>query len=177
MDIATNSSNHRVKLSRSAAFRIGALEAQPALREVRWSGGREVLEPRVMQVLVVLAEMTGAIVGRDELFDRCWDGRIVGDNAINRVISRLRRLSEETGAFSIETVTKVGYRLVAAAEADGFAGGSAALAAERQPMAVNRRVVLGALGAVAAISSGAAWLMRSSPAREKAEAVAARAPQ
>lgn len=78
------------------------------------AGRCEGLEPRVMQVLVALAQARGAIVTRDELTDLCWDGRIVGEDALNRVISRLRRLSVEVGgdAFRIETITKVGYRLV-----------------------------------------------------------------
>ena len=44
-----------------------------------------------MQVLVALAAADGAIVGRDDLTRRCWEGRVVGEDAINRVISRLRR--------------------------------------------------------------------------------------
>jgi tetratricopeptide (TPR) repeat protein len=67
-----------------------------------------------MQVLVALVRARGAIMSRDELIASCWDGRIVGEDAINRVMSRLRRLAETLGAgvFHVETLTKVGYRLV-----------------------------------------------------------------
>jgi tetratricopeptide (TPR) repeat protein len=68
-----------------------------------------------MQVLVVLAEANGAIVTRDELIERCWDGRIVGDNAIHRIVSRLRQVAAGfgEGSFEIETIARVGYRLLA----------------------------------------------------------------
>jgi DNA-binding winged helix-turn-helix (wHTH) protein/tetratricopeptide (TPR) repeat protein len=97
------------------AFSLGPLRVLPAAREVERDGVRETLEPRVMQVLVALAQAGGEVVGRDDLIARCWDGRIVVDNAINRVISRLRRLSQTLGkdCFRIDTVARVGYRLIA----------------------------------------------------------------
>jgi hypothetical protein len=66
-----------------------------------------------MQVLVALAQAQGGVVTRDELIDQCWDGRIVSENAINRVISRLRQTAADFagGSLEIETITKVGYRL------------------------------------------------------------------
>ena len=103
----------QIDLARCAPFRLGSLLVEPALRQV---GGAvsETLEPRVMQVLAVLAAAEGRIVSRDSLVDQCWDGRIVGDDSINRVIGRLRKLAADNGAssFRIETVTKVGYRLL-----------------------------------------------------------------
>lgn len=67
-----------------------------------------------MQVLLALAKAAGEIVTRDELTNSCWQGRVVGEDAINRVISRLRHVGRDIGegAFRIETVTQVGYRLV-----------------------------------------------------------------
>ena len=99
-----------IDLARAEPFRLGALEVDPPRRRV--STG-ETLEPRVMQVLVALARANGAVVSRDELIRTCWDGRIVGEDSITRVIGRLRKLAEEQGggAFAIETVPKVGYRL------------------------------------------------------------------
>ncbi|MEZ0243991.1 MAG: hypothetical protein ACAH11_11495, partial [Sphingomonas sp.] len=81
---------------------------------------------------------------------RCWEGRIVGEDAINRVISRLRRSAGECGgAFRIETVNKVGYRLVLT---DG---------AHRSPLPrIDRRALIlgaGAAGLAAAGGAGAWW--------------------
>jgi DNA-binding winged helix-turn-helix (wHTH) protein/tetratricopeptide (TPR) repeat protein len=103
-----------IDLASSPDFDLGNVRVQPARRTVSWGNGecRE-LEPRVMQVLVALASAPGQIVSRDRLIERCWDGRIVGDDAINRCVQALRRLSKEIvpAPFVIETVTRVGYSM------------------------------------------------------------------
>lgn len=104
-----------------------------------------------MQVLVALASADGAVVSRDELIERCWEGRVVGDDAINRAIGRLRRLSEaDNGAsFEIETIARVGYRLKQA--------GAAPQASPLPPAGTpNRRWLLAGGGAVAAAAAAGA---------------------
>jgi DNA-binding winged helix-turn-helix (wHTH) protein len=104
-----------IDLAVAPPFRLGPLLVEPAGLRVRAVDAREeAVEPRVMQVLVVLVEAAGEVVSREELTRRCWNNRIVGDDAINRVIGRLRRIAAGLagGSFAIETVTKVGYRLV-----------------------------------------------------------------
>jgi DNA-binding winged helix-turn-helix (wHTH) protein/tetratricopeptide (TPR) repeat protein len=103
-----------VVLAHEAPFAIGGLRVDPATRQVERGGKRETLEPRVMQVFVALARANGGIVTRDELTEWCWGGRIVGEDSINRAIFRLRQVASEIGggAFAVETITKVGYRLV-----------------------------------------------------------------
>lgn len=101
----------RSGLAGEPSFALGALDVRPATREVVAGGAADVLEPRVMQVLVTLAQRRGQVVSRSDLIDACWDGRAVGDDAINRCIQALRRLSQTRGGFSILTVARVGYRL------------------------------------------------------------------
>ncbi len=103
-----------IKLAQVAPFRLGAVLIDPPRRRVSHGERAVTVEPRVMQVLVVLAEAQGAVISRDELIERCWGGRIVGENAINRVISRIRQLAAElrVDSFQLETITKVGYRMV-----------------------------------------------------------------
>jgi DNA-binding winged helix-turn-helix (wHTH) protein len=103
-----------IELAQEPSFRLGSLEVRPATLDVVAGDRREALEPRVMQVLVALARARGRTVSRDQLLDWCWQGRIVGDNAINQVIARLRRLAAEVGSggFELQTIKKVGYRLV-----------------------------------------------------------------
>lgn len=105
----------RITLAHEAPFRLGALTLEPALRRVSRADGRdEVVEPRVMQVLVTLARAEGRIISRDDLLAACWHGVVVGEDAINRAIGKLRRLVDGIGdgEFKLETITKVGYRLV-----------------------------------------------------------------
>jgi TolB-like protein/DNA-binding winged helix-turn-helix (wHTH) protein len=115
----------QIDLARAAPFRLGTLLVEPALRQVIHAGRSlpETIEPRVMQVLVMLAMANGGIVSRDELVQRCWEGRIVGNDSINRVITRLRKLTESDASCRIETITKVGYRLI----------GEVVLTASQQP--------------------------------------------
>lgn len=101
-----------IDLAREPPFRLAAVAIRPATREVLGRlGQREVLEPRVMQVLVALAHRRGEVVSRDELIQACWRGRIVGDDAVNRCVASLRRVAQTFGGLAIETIARVGYRL------------------------------------------------------------------
>ncbi|MXO75212.1 hypothetical protein GRI40_08285 [Altererythrobacter aerius] len=103
-------------LSRVPAFAIGPLHVDPPTRTIFLAERKAVLEPRVMQVLVALGLEPGQVLSRDDLIALCWNGVIVGDNAINRVISLIRQaLAAVAGdAVHLETITKVGFRLVVA---------------------------------------------------------------
>lgn len=116
----------RVDLAHEANFALGGIEVRPARRELVGKGFREIIDPRVMRVLVALARAKGEILSRDDLIESCWDGVIVGDDAINRCISRLRAAAEASGnAFSIETIPRVGYRLHAPRIAPAIGGAPA----------------------------------------------------
>ncbi len=109
-----------IVLAHALPARLGPLSIEPAMRRVAHdNGAEEFLEPRVMQALVALVRAHGRILSRDDLLAQCWNGVVVGEDAINRVMGRLRRLSEGVGAdaFRVETITKVGYRLIAEAPA------------------------------------------------------------
>jgi len=159
---------------------LGPVEIRPATREVLGPAGCEVIEPRVMQVLLSLAGAEGEVVSRDQLVRDCWDGRAVSEDAINRVIQRIRRLSRGVAAeaFSIKTVHKVGYRLVLAS-AETHAGASAGASGGPEPSArhdVSRRRWL--IGAGAALAAGAGIrVWRRDPDEERAALLVAQADQ
>ena len=148
-----------VNLARESDFSLGALAVSPSSREVARGDWREALEPRVMQVLVALYQADGAVVSRDDLIARCWEGRVVGEDAINRAIGRLRRLSESDGgaSFEIETIPRVGYRLKTGAAAASPAPPAAASTASR------RWLLAGGSAALLAGGGYLAW-RRSRPA-------------
>ncbi len=178
-----------IVLARCATFRIGPVEARPAMREVIGPDARETIEPRVMQVLVALHQARGEIVSRDDLIRCCWDNRVVGDDAINRAISKIRRLGETVGkgAFGIETITKVGYRLMSEAppaEVPNSEPPAAEPGGEAKPISpppakpgLSRRAMIGGGGAVAAATvAGSWWLLEGGnfgaddlPADDRAE--------
>jgi len=162
-----------IDLAREADFPLGGLQVSPSTREVGRDGQRQALEPRVMQVLVALHRAQGAVVSRDDLITRCWEGRIVGEGAINRAIWRLRKLAESEGDFTIETIPRVGYRLISASSgpvsppvvAETGSPDAAGLP-EKAPAAATgtpsrRRWIAGALLLLA--GSAAAWLLWPEP--------------
>ncbi|GAA4038355.1 hypothetical protein GCM10022281_18940 [Sphingomonas rosea] len=144
-----------IVLAHQPAFGIGALEVRPETCELVAAEGVVVTEPRVMQVLVALHEADGHVVSRDDLLARCWSGRIVGEDAIHRVISRLRHDAEKVGGhFRIETVTRVGYRMVPHGEPSALASARPAQVAPP----ISRRTLFAGAGALALVAaSGVAW--------------------
>lgn len=169
-----------VRLAHEEPFLIGGLSVRPETRElVGAQGRRELLEPRVMQVLVRLWRADGAVLTRDDLLRTCWDGRVVGEDAINRVMSRLRRvaLDHPEAGFRVETITKVGYRLVqdeapaaSVAEPRPLAGPAPEHVAANDPTAdkapPNRRLLLAAaaVAGLGGIAGAGAWLRARRPA-------------
>jgi DNA-binding winged helix-turn-helix (wHTH) protein/Flp pilus assembly protein TadD len=151
-------------LAHEPPFRIGEAEFRPQTREVIFGGDTTIVEPRVMQVLVALERAKGSVVSKDDLAARCWEGRIVGEDAINRVISRLRAVAEKQagGQFRVETITKVGSRLIPVDGRVDSVDVAPSPASDRQ---VGRRGFLigGAAVATAAATGGAWTLLRPSP--------------
>jgi Tol biopolymer transport system component/DNA-binding winged helix-turn-helix (wHTH) protein len=160
-----------IDLAREPGFRLGAAEVRPSLREVRLGDRSDVLEPRVMQVLVALVRADGGLLTRDDLIEQCWGGVIVGEDAITRCVSLLRRLAEalDGRAFRIETLAKVGYRLTAApVEAGTIAVGvldEAPAPGAPPPSPPARRLRRGRVAAAAALAvllaGAAAFVVRS----------------
>jgi Tol biopolymer transport system component/DNA-binding winged helix-turn-helix (wHTH) protein len=98
-----------------AGFRIGGTySVEPSLNRVTGPNGVTRLEPKVMLVLVCLAEHAGQMVPKERLFRAAWPDTAVGDDVLTRAISELRRLFDDDPKQSrvIETIPKAGYRLI-----------------------------------------------------------------
>jgi len=106
-------------LSKDAAeqsrLRIGEWSVDPATNELGRADGTVRIEPKAMEVLVLLADRAGRVVSREELFAIVWPGVVVGDEALTQSIIKLRKaLGDNPRAPSyIETISKRGYRLIA----------------------------------------------------------------
>src|SRR5262245_45563952 len=96
-------------------FKIGDRLVDPSLNRVTFAGRTVQVEPKIMQVLVALAERAGQVVTRDELMSHVWNGVFVTDDALHRAVRELRRLFEDDREQPrvIETIRKRGYRLIA----------------------------------------------------------------
>src|SRR5262245_28917298 len=154
-----------VDLAQEPDFALGSLQVRPSSREVLPAAGdREVLEPRVMQVLVALARRPDQVVSRDQLIDACWAGRVVGEDAINRCIGRVRRLAETHGGFSVETIARVGYRLTT------VAAGASVPAAPPAPAPKGReRWIVGLVGAALMVGLAIYIGIAQTRSRERAQ--------
>ncbi|QTL36477.1 winged helix-turn-helix domain-containing protein [Pseudoalteromonas viridis] len=73
------------------------------------------LEPLTMELLCYLVKRRGDYVSQKELLDHVWDGRVVSDNAIRRVVKKLRdALGDDVKSPTyIKTVPSKGYLLIA----------------------------------------------------------------
>lgn len=113
-----------------APFRLGPWLVQADLNRITGPGGAHQIEPRVMRVLLALAERPGGVVTRQELLDGVWADAIVGEEILTRAVSELRRVFSDDARRPayIETIRQHGYRLivpVVPAEPESLAAGEA----------------------------------------------------
>lgn len=73
------------------------------------------LTHKAVAVLIELVRHVGKTVTRDELLDRVWVGRLTTPDVLTQAIKELRRAFADDSRPSqyIETIPKVGYRLIA----------------------------------------------------------------
>src|SRR4051812_29966719 len=103
---------------REAPFRVGDLEVLPTSGELRSRRGTQRVRPLLMDILVRLAAEPGEVVRRETLLEDVWPRRMVNDEVLSRAIAELRTAlgDDARGARYIETLPKLGYRLVAPVE-------------------------------------------------------------
>ena len=72
------------------------------------------LEPRMMATLSCLLRNQGRVVTRMQLESEIWPNAVVGYDTLSNTVSRLRKLLGDSDASAriIETIPKVGYRLI-----------------------------------------------------------------
>src|SRR5262249_27930501 len=86
-------------------------------------GERVLLEPKDLEILLVLVENHGRTVGKDELLQRVWPGTFVEEGNLARHVSTLRQIVgvRQNELQYIETIPKRGYRFIApVGEVDGY---------------------------------------------------------
>lgn len=96
-------------------FTIADWTVDPDSNEVASRGERTRLEPRVMDLLVYLAERQGEVLSRNQIFRDVWHDADVGESALLTAVSTLRRVLKDDPRRPriIETIPKRGYRLIA----------------------------------------------------------------
>src|SRR5690348_4039605 len=104
---------HLVSVSSAVEHTLEGWRVQPDLNRVIKDETEVRLEPRIMQVLACLLAADGEPVTRDVLLREVWGHEYVTEHALNRTVSKLRRLlaDELHCEARIETLPKTGYRL------------------------------------------------------------------
>ena len=97
-------------------FRVGEWVVQADRGQLIGQRGPVLVEPRVMQLLVYLAERAGQVISADQLLIDIWRGAFYGDNPVHKCVAMLRKaLGDDAQAPSyIQTLRKRGYRMIAA---------------------------------------------------------------
>jgi TolB-like protein/Flp pilus assembly protein TadD len=110
-------------------FKLDGREIRPLDGEISGPDGDEHVHPKVMELLVYLAEKRGQVVQRDAILDHVWGHRHGSDKSLTRCISELRQALGDRGEDNriIETIPKRGYRLDAPVEALAAADHSTAV--------------------------------------------------
>src|SRR5438552_2381518 len=108
----------------SRVFLLHQWRVDPSLRTVSDARGEAHLEPKQMQVLLLLAEHPGQVVTKEHLLRTVWADTFVGDEVLSRTIADLRRVFGDDAKTSrvIQTIPKGGYRLVAPVRFDSGEG-------------------------------------------------------
>ena len=71
----------------NATFRLGSSLVQPSLNLISRNGTTIQLEPKMMSVLVCLAEHRGEPVSKEQLLQTVWADTFVGESVLTRAIS------------------------------------------------------------------------------------------
>lgn len=163
--------------ARLKPFRVGEWRVLPELNELQRGDERLRVQPRLIQLLRLLAVAGGRTVSRETLLASAWSRRMVNDEVLSRTIADLRQaLGDDARAPRyLETIPKVGYRLLAAVDwlettVPGVPATMPAaqpppaplLAAEPAPAPAPRRSLRLATGlaAIAVATAALGWLLR-----------------
>lgn len=140
----------------SNGFDLGSYKVFPRKEQIVGPEETHHLEPKVMQVLVMLASNAQQPVTRDELLESVWAGTVVGDEVLSRAVSLLRGYfkDERTNPTYIRTLPKQGYELIQPVTP----------ISEQIPSPSRPYVLAGLLaGLVLAIGATIFWLSRPAP--------------
>lgn len=103
-------------------LRFGRCELRPACRELWVNGRLQTLQPKPFDLLLYLIQHHHRVVTADELFAIVWNHRAVGNSSLATAIGRIRAVlgdGQEGEDEIIRTYHRIGYRFVAAMQADG----------------------------------------------------------
>ncbi|MEO1167959.1 MAG: alpha/beta fold hydrolase [Pseudomonadota bacterium] len=99
-------------------YRFDHFTLDAARFELRREGEPLAAEPQVLSLLILLVENRERLVGKDEVIEKVWNGRIVSDAAVTSRIKSARQLLDDDGSRQryIRTVRGKGFRFIGEVE-------------------------------------------------------------
>ena len=96
----------------SCSYRFGDFELDPGRFKLLRHGVRVPLEPKALDLLILLVERAPRVVDKSEIFATVWKDVAVSDNALTRLVTQLRKAlgDHPKSPRYLETVATRGYR-------------------------------------------------------------------
>ncbi len=107
--------HNKPEISLDNPFWVADWKVEPSLGRLSRGQNSVKIEPKVMTVLICLAQAAGDVISREQLEAAAWEGLVVGYDSLASTIIKLRKAFEDDSRNPriIETVPKRGYRLIA----------------------------------------------------------------
>lgn len=96
----------------SQIYEFGEFRIDSAERLLLRNGKAIPLTPKAFETLLALVENSGHVVKKDDLMKRVWPDAFVEEVNLAQNVSAIRRVLDRNGTHYIETVPKLGYRLI-----------------------------------------------------------------
>ena len=96
-------------------FFLGEWHVDPTSNTLKLGKNKRTIEPKAMDVLLLLCQHAGEVVSGDDIISQCWPGTPIGDNPVHKIIAQLRKALNDKASNPtfIETIRKRGYKIIA----------------------------------------------------------------
>jgi DNA-binding winged helix-turn-helix (wHTH) protein/energy-coupling factor transporter ATP-binding protein EcfA2 len=103
-----------LRIKDTRIFFLGDWQVNPSTNTLRRGELIKQLEPKAMDVLLLLCAQQGQVLSADDIASRCW-GMVIGDNPVHKAITQLRKALDDKPSTPtyIETIRKRGYHIIA----------------------------------------------------------------
>ncbi|MCG8311643.1 MAG: winged helix-turn-helix domain-containing protein [Pseudomonadales bacterium] len=96
-------------------YKIDNIQIDPQRREINSAGQVIGVEPKVLDLILILLKHRHRVVSKDELIEWLWDNRAISDDALSSCVKSARRVLGDDGRRQnvIRTIHGRGFRFVA----------------------------------------------------------------
>lgn len=111
-------------VKQDAPFWLGDWYVDPPTGRISRAGAEVRLEPKVMSLLVLLAQHPGEVVSRETLEATVWPNLVISYEALATTVFGLRKAlgDDSRNPHFVETIPKKGFRLIASVKSAGLSG-------------------------------------------------------